>query len=211
MIGWLHGTVRLRDPLSGTVVIDAGGVGYQLLVSWQTFTEVPEVGQTGTLWVHTHAREDVLSLYGFATPQEKQMYQLLTSVPQVGPKNAIAVLGGFPLLELIDAIANAEHLTLERIPGVGRRTAERIILDLREKVERLRPAPDAATASPASARRGAAPAEAVLLDDARAVLVNLGWKLKPAETALARAMEENGEAPELDALVRRALAILMER
>lgn len=210
MIGWLQGIVRLRDPLSGVVVLDAGGVGYQLAVSWQTFASIPDVGETATLWVHTHVREDILALFGFSTVEEKQMFQLLTSVPQVGPKNAITVLGGFPLSELVDAIAASEHATLERVPGVGRRTAERIILDLREKVERLRPA-DGAQGGGTRPVPTLASAEEALLDDARAVLVNLGWKIKVVDTALTKAMADPSRSDGLDGLVRRTLAILMER
>lgn len=212
MIGHLRGEIFVRDALTGTIVLDVSGVGYQLTVSWQTFAELPEEGEAASLWVHTHVREDALALFGFGTPQERRMFQLLTSVPQVGPKNAVAVLGGFPLLELLDAISGGQRATLERIPGVGKRTAERIILDLREKVEPLaaslriddgeenndKPAP--ATSS----------AEA-LDDDARAVLVNLGWKAKAVDAALAKAHERDGELDGLDALVRQTLAVLMAR
>lgn len=209
MIGWLQGIVRVRDPLSGIVILDAAGVGYQLIVSWQTFAEVPEVGEPCALWVHTHVREDALALYGFATPEEKQMFLLLTSVPQVGPKNAIGVLGGFPLGELIDAIAQSEGTTLERIPGVGKRTAERIILDLREKVERLRSASQ--TPLPGPGKKSPPAAAPSFSEDARAVLVNLGWKPKVVEGVVAKAMEDDPPPEGLDALVRRALALLMER
>ena len=105
MIGHLRGSVLVRDALTGTIVLDVGGVGYQLTVSWQTFAEVPDEGQECALWVHTYVREDALALFGFIRPEERRMFQLLTSVPQVGPKNAVAVLGGFPLIELIEAIA----------------------------------------------------------------------------------------------------------
>jgi Holliday junction DNA helicase RuvA len=202
MIGWLGGTVRTRDPVTGFVTIEAGGVGYQVIVSWQTFARVSEVGTRCELWIHTHVREDVLALYGFATPEEKRMFQLLTSVPQVGPKNAIGVLGGFPLPELLQAIADGERATLERIPGVGRRTAERILLDLKDKVEALRApqerTPDVTSGGP-------------LPDDARAVLVNLGWKIKQVDAALAKALDDKDPPTELDPLVRRALSLLMSR
>lgn len=206
MIGWLSGIVRLRDPLTGTVVLDAGGVGYQLTVSWQTFSTVPELGQTCTLWVHTHVREDALNLFGFATPEEKTMFQLLTSVPQVGPKNAVAVLGGFPLEELVRAVAQGERATLERIPGVGKRTAERILLDLREKVERLNPAP--VPAEQQQTESGPTATDA-LREEARAVLVNLGWKTKVVDQVLGKALDEAEPPDDLDGLVRRGLALLM--
>lgn len=210
MIGWLGGVVRVRDPVAGEVVIDVGGTGYQVAVSWQTFAQVPEVGEHVELWIHTHVREDALALFGFATTAEKRMFRLLTSVPQVGPKNALGVLGGLPLPELCAAIAAGERATLERIPGVGKRTAERIILDLKEKVvavlEGLAP-PAAATKPPTSAETGDR-----LHEEAKGVLVNLGWKQKPVEAALQKVAESEGDGePTLDDVVRRALAILMAR
>ena len=209
MIGHLRGSVLVRDALTGTIVLDVGGVGYQLTVSWQTFAEVPDEGEECSLWVHTHVREDALALFGFVRPEERRMFQLLTSVPQVGPKNAVAVLGGFPLLELLEAIGQGEQAVLQRIPGVGKRTAERIILDLREKVEPLAASlgieDDGDTPTPA-----VEPGDA-LDDEARAVLVNLGWKQKVVDAALAKAHESDPPPGDLDSLVRRTLAVLMAR
>ena len=209
MIGHLRGTVLVRDALTGTIVLDVAGVGYQLIVSWQTFADVPEQDEACSLWVHTHVREDALTLYGFTQPEERRMFQLLTSVPQVGPKNAVAVLGGFPLIELLEAIAQGDQATLQRIPGVGKRTAERIILDLREKVEPL-----AAALGIDDGNDTEAPLEGstdALDDEARAVLVNLGWKPKVVDTALAKAHDSDPPPEDLDGLVRRTLAVLMGR
>ena len=208
MIGWLSGVVRSRDPLTGEVIVDAGGVGYQLVVSWQTFASVPEVGERAELWVHTHVREDVLALFGFATVAEKRMFRLLTSVPQVGPRNAIVVLGGFPLEELLRAIADGERLTLERIPGVGKRTAERILLDLKDKVT---PLLEELGQTPSGAPVQRPTGDAALRDEAHAVLTNLGWKPKPVEKAIETVLAEDAPPDSLDALVRRALASLMAR
>jgi Holliday junction DNA helicase RuvA len=209
MIGWLRGKVRARDVSRGEVVLDVGGVGYVALVSWQTLAAVPEEGGVCELWVHTHVREDALALYGFATVAEREVFRLLTSVPQVGPKLAVTVLGGFPLAELLGAIAGAERTTLERIPGIGRKTAERILLDLKDKVVPLlellqgtgRPA------APATAPGG----EGTLREEARDVLVGLGWKPKPVEAALDKVLAEDAGSTTLDGLVRRALAQLMAR
>ncbi len=209
MIGHLQGTVLVRDALTGTIVLDVGGVGYQLTVSWQTFADVPAEGEPCALWVHTHVREDTLALFGFTRTEERRMFQLLTSVPQVGPKNAVAVLGGFPLAELLEAIGQGENATLQRIPGVGKRTAERIILDLREKVEPLVASlglADADGEPPAAI----APSDA-LDDEARAVLVNLGWKAKVVDAALDKAHGADPAPADLDSLVRRTLAVLMAR
>lgn len=209
MIGWLSGNVRVRDPIGGEIVLDVGGVGYQIVVSWQTLTAIPEPPQPCELWIHTHVREDVLSLFGFATPAEKKMFRLLTSVPQVGPKNAVAVLGGFPLHELLAAIGEGDRATLERIPGVGKRTAERILLDLKEKVEPLRmsqpPGPD----GPAADTPALDPSDQ-LAADARGVLTNLGWKGKQVDAALAKIADDDPPT-DLDEWVRRALAKLMSR
>lgn len=211
MIGWLRGKVRVRDVSRGEVVLDVGGVGYVAAVSWQTLGAVPEEGIVCELWIHTHVREDALLLYGFATTAERDVFRLLTGVPQVGPKLAVTVLGGFPLVELLGAIATGERATLERIPGIGKRTAERILLDLKDKVvpllELLQGAdrPTAPTAAPAG--------EDTLREEAREVLVGLGWKLKPVETALEKVIraEDTAASPTLDGLVRRALAELMAR
>jgi holliday junction DNA helicase RuvA len=199
MIGWLSGIVRARDPLAGEVILDVGGVGYQLIVSLQTLAAVPPIEQRCELWIHTHVREDVLALFGFGDPTERRMFRMLIGVPQVGPKLAIAVLGGFPLPELLAAIESDNRTLLERIPGVGKRTAERILLDLKDKVGALAPASTPSKPSTTSS----------FADDARAVLVNLGWKAKEVDTALGKA--DDGTHTSLDSLVRRALAMLMAR
>lgn len=208
MIGWLCGVVRSRDPLTGEVILDVGGVGYQLVVSWQTFASVPQVGEQAELWVHTHVREDILALFGFSTVAEKRMFRLLTSVPQVGPRNAVSVLGGFPLEELLRAIAEGQRATLERIPGVGKRTAERILLDLKDKVT---PLLEGLGGRDGAEEPAGPPSDSALRDEAEAVLTNLGWKTKPVEKALDTALAEDPPPDTLDALVRQALASLMSR
>lgn len=210
MIGWLSGTVVARDPISGEVTLDVGGVGYQVACSLQTLAAVPSVGEACTLWIQTHVREDVLALFGFANTTERRAFRLLLGVPQVGPKLAIAVLGGFPLPQLLEAIATGARTQLERIPGVGKRTAERILLDLQDKVEPLQQALRAEGHVGGPPVVAPPPASDGLRDDARAVLVNLGWKPKEVEAAIAKADDEGPHAS-LDALVRRALALLMAR
>jgi len=177
-------------------------------VSWQTFAQVPDIGGSATVWVHTHVREDALLLFGFATPRERQTFLLLTTVPQVGPRLAMALLGGIPVDDLLAAIENGDRAALERVPGIGRRTAERILLDLREKVERLR------IDDPASPSGGTATHTATdepLIEEARTVLLNLGWKAKPVDVALAKAKEGEASPQDLDTLVRRTLSVLMGR
>jgi Holliday junction DNA helicase RuvA len=208
MIGWLSGTIVARDPITGEVILDVGGVGYQVTASLQTLASVGEVGQPCKLWIHTHVREEMLALFGFASTTERRAFRLLLSVPQVGPKLAIAVLGGFPLAQLLEGIATGARAQLERIPGVGKRTAERILLDLQDKVEPLQmELRGSAGTTPRVEPRKSGDA---LRDDARAVLVNLGWKPKDVDAAIAKADDEGPHAS-LDALVRRALALLMAR
>lgn len=218
MIGWLRGKVVRRLPAAGVVIIDAQGTGWELLVSVQTLASVPEQGETVELWVHTNVREDAIQLFGFADEREKQLFRMLTSVPKVGPKNALAVLGGLPAVELVECIAAGDSAKLTKIPGIGKKTAEQIVLTLGDKavslLELIRVESGAApsqTELPSEAADGLASGFATA---ARDVLISLGWKLKPVEKALASVIDELGDEAEpanLDALVRAALAKLMER
>src|SRR5262245_37675819 len=132
MIASVSGEVLLRWP--DHVVIDTGGVGYRLAVSAETLRSVPAVGERVLLHAHLVARDDALSLYGFADEQERDLFLRLTSVSGVGPKVAIAALSGGPARELLRAIAAGDAKRFQAVPGIGKRTAERIIVELREKV-----------------------------------------------------------------------------
>jgi Holliday junction DNA helicase RuvA len=206
VIGWLSGVVLTRDAAQGLVVINVGGVGYEVRVSLQTLAVVGDPDELCTLWIYTHAREDMLALYGFATPAEKQLFLMLLGVPKVGPKHALSVLGGFPFAELVEHLRLARHDQLQKIPGIGKKTAELILLSLGDKVAALATDPEL----PATTAVGGGSA---LQDDAKAVLVDLGWRLKEVETALAKVVaggwSDDGGA--LDDLVRRTLAQLMDR
>lgn len=207
MIGWLSGIVVHRDPKQGIVILNVGGVGYELRVSLQTLAEIGEVDELCTLWVHTYAREDVLALFGFSTLAEKQLFLLLTGVPKVGPRHAMAVLGGFPLAELVDHLAQGREDMLTRIPGIGKKTAEQILLSLGDKVAGLA-AELAGASAPAPAKTKVEQPE--LVAEARQVLVDLGWRAKEVDAALAKIAGAEASAS-LDELVRKALAQLMER
>lgn len=207
MIGWLSGVVVARDAAQGVVVLNVSGVGYEVRVSLQTLAEVGDLDELCTLWIHTYVREDQLLLYGFASPAEKRLFLLLNSVPKVGPKHALAALGGFPFAELVDHLRQGRHDQLQKIPGIGKKTAEQILLSLGDKVGDL----VVGEVAPVSAPRP--DGGSALQDEARAVLVELGWRLKEVDTALARVVaagwkDEDGA---LDDLVRRTLAQLMER
>ena len=215
MIGHLQGKVVRRNPAAGIVIVECNGVGWELQVSIQTLAAVPEEGKVVALWVHTHVREDAILLFGFADETERSLFRMLTSVPKVGPRNAVAVLGGFPAVELIECIAGKDAGKLVKIPGIGKKTAEQIVLTLGDKaltmLELLR------------IEQGRAPTQEQLptaaadsrpfVDEAREVLLSLGWKLRAVDKALEQVDEESGAADpgNLDTLVRAALAKLMAR
>jgi Holliday junction DNA helicase RuvA len=132
VIALLSGTVAVRR--SHHVVIDCGGVGYRLAVSAQTLRQVPAVGGKATLHTHLVVRDDALALYGFATEEERELFLMLLAVQSVGPKVALAVLSGGPPRELLAMLAAGDAARLQAVPGIGKRTAERIVVELREKV-----------------------------------------------------------------------------
>jgi len=208
MIGWLSGLVLVREPRRGTVTLNVGGVGYEVRVSIQTMGAVPEEGLPCELWIHTHVREEVLALYGFTSPAERELFLLLLSVPKVGPKNAMAVLGGLPTEELLRCIASGEQGRLEKIPGIGKKTADQILLSLKDKVLAFLSPNEEAPAVSAEGRAGS------IIDEAKSVLVELGWRAKQVDKAVATVTASDAwenSSGGLDELVRRTLAQLMER
>jgi len=132
VIALVCGRVAVRRP--GDVVVECGGVGYRLAVSAQTLARVPAVGEPVTLHSHLVVRDDALALYGFADEEERELFLLLLGVQAVGPKVALAVLSGAPLCELVGALAAGDAARFQAVPGIGKRTAERIVVELREKV-----------------------------------------------------------------------------
>jgi Holliday junction DNA helicase RuvA len=213
MLGWLNGKVVVRNPAAGIVIVETQGIGWELHVSIQTLAGVPEEGREVALHVHTNVREDAIQLFGFADAWEKQMFRMLTSVPKVGPKNAIAVLGGFPVRELVECIAGRESAKLVKIPGIGSKTAEQIVLTLHDKMPAVLEAMRVVGGqAPVQTELPAEPVEFGI--EARDVLVSLGWKPKAVEKALREVGEElgdEGRSASLDAIVRATLAKLMER
>ncbi|MGH9540405.1 MAG: Holliday junction branch migration protein RuvA [Terriglobales bacterium] len=173
MIAYLSGQVRERAP--GRVVLEVQGVGYELFIPVSTFSRIPAPGQAAALLVHTHVREDALQLFGFASPLEKALFEKLLAVNGVGPKLALAVLSGVPAPDLAAAISGSDLARLTAIPGVGKKTAERICVDLRDKLGGLVTAPAESTAP--------LPASAEVLS----ALINLGYARGLAEKALAQA------------------------
>lgn len=217
MIAWLSGDLVLRDPKGAVVVLDVAGVGYELNVSLQCLQEIPEAGNPCQLWVHTHAnaRDGQTTLYAFYTRNARAMFRLLTTVPKVGPKQAMATLGGFALPELVGCISAGDADKLQKVPGVGKKSAEQIVLTLRERVadDPLLGGIEAMAAGQAGASAEVGSPELSASSrrrDAQAMLVGLGWKSKDVERVLEKVASQCDEDLRLDDLVRRALALLME-
>ena len=168
MIAQIRGTLAHKAP--GEVIVDVGGVGYDVLIPLTVFYGLPEIGAPVSLYIHTHLREDALQLFGFQEPQDKQVFLLLNSVAGIGPKLAVNILSGIPAAELTQAIKAGDQLRLVSIPGVGRKLAERMIVELRDKLTTLQPAE---TAAPSQASH--------LMLDAVSALVNLGYRQAEVE------------------------------
>lgn len=205
MIGRLTGRVVAQEAEGAGVVLDVGGVGYELTVPLGTMGKATpdEVGRV-TLWVHTHVREDALALFGFANEEERAAFRVLLGVSNVGPKIAVGVLGALPADELALAVARRDLSALTSVPGVGKRIAERLLLELRDK---LHPSPVRA----ASPRGGPTPAHAPGGPDERVRSALTGMGFKPAEaeraiSALADRLDREGES--FESLLREALASL---
>ena len=199
MIAQLTGKLIHKQPNSA--IIDVGGVGYEVTIPVSTFYELGEPGTDVTLKTHTHVREDVLQLFGFWTAREKEIFLKLTSVSGVGPKLAITLLSGLPAGELINAITNNDLVRLTSIPGVGRKTAERVVVELRDKLAAISLE---AREADRSASRELAEGEAAVRDDTVAALMALGYPKAIAERAVSFAMREEGERS-IEAVLKRAL------
>ncbi|MEW5981764.1 MAG: Holliday junction branch migration protein RuvA [Acidobacteriota bacterium] len=195
MIALLRG--RLAEKHPNRIVVDVGGIGYDVHVPLSTFYRLGEPGADVSLRIHTHVREDTLALYGFGTAFEQQVFERLIDVSGIGPRLALAVLSGIEPAELARAIQNGNIVRLTSIPGVGRKTAERIALELRDK---LLPAEAAGDEAQPVAR---SESEA-MRDDLLSALVNLGYHRPLAEKAVDAALR-TGDAPTLEGLLRLAL------
>lgn len=196
MIAHLRGIVLEKQP--NRVVIESGGVGYDVTVPISTYTSLPETGAEVRLKIYTHVREDTLALYGFLTAEEKALFEKLIAVSGIGPKLAVTVLSGLPAGELAAAIRQGQPDHLVRIPGVGRKTAERIVLELRDKLDFLA-AGEVAAAPPA--------ALSSLEQDVLSALLNLGCARAAAETAVRRVRAQN-PPDDFEPFFRRALELI---
>jgi Holliday junction DNA helicase RuvA len=198
MIASLRGTVLEKHP--NQVIVDVQGVGYDVIIPVSTFSSLPDAGGTVQLRIHTHVREDALQLFGFSSTQEKTVFERLISVSGIGPKLGITILSGLAVGDLITAIRAGQIDTLVRIPGVGKKTAERMVLELRDKLEGVGGIAQAATASTAES----------LSDtdhDVLSALMNLGCSRPSAETAIRKA-KAGGAPAEFEPLFRKALELV---
>jgi holliday junction DNA helicase RuvA len=196
MIAHLRGSVLEKHP--NVVIIESGGVGYEVHIPVSTFTRLPDVGAEAKLRIHMHVREDAMLLYGFYSAEEKLLFERLITVGGIGPKVALTALSGIAPPELVQAIRSGDVAQLTRIPGVGKKTAERMVVELRDKLDMVAPG----TAAAPAAEKGPLLSELEL--DLVSALVNLGSPRPAAETAVrkARAAAPDGD---FETLFRKAM------
>lgn len=191
VIAHLRGKILAKRP--NQVIVDCGGVGYDVAISVPTFSELGVEGTEVSLHIHTHVREDALALFGFLHSQEKELFERLLTVSGIGPKLAMTVLS-MAALEVVGAIRGNDVARLTKIPGVGKKTAERMILELKDKLDQFGAAPQVVSASAAE-------------EDVISALVNLGYQRAAAEQGVARALK-SGASKDFDQLFRATLGML---
>ncbi len=194
MIARLEGVLHEQQPTR--VVIDVGGVGYEVHIPLSTFTELPDPGKTVVLHIHTHAKDGAIQLFGFFSKAERTAFELLLRANRVGPRLAQTIVSGITPAALLDAIRNGSAAVLRAIPGVGTKVADRILLELRDRAEELAPAV------------GAGPersADAAAQEETLSALMNLGYSKAEAERVLSEATGEVGSGATIEALVRASL------
>jgi holliday junction DNA helicase RuvA len=195
MIGQLRG--RLAEKRPNQVLLDVGGVGYLVQVPLSTFAALGDLHTEVSLLIHTHVREDAFALYGFISAREKHLFELLLSASGVGPVLALKILSGMSVDELVPAIRGSDLARLTRIPGVGRKTAERMVVELKDKLEAVA----TETEKPAAASPAGVQADVV------SALVNLGYEARAAENAVEEA-RRNAPTGDFEKLLRAALQVL---
>jgi len=197
MIAHLKGKLTHKSPVA--IIIDVNGVGYQVFVPLSTFYALPELESEISLGIHTHMREEALKLFGFYTIDEKIIFEKLITINKVGPKLALTILSGMPPADILSTINSNDIVKLSTIPGIGRKTAERLILEMRDKLDGLS-LDFVATKDPGP--------EKELFDDALSALVNLGYKKSQAELALKKVYAESAEDNSIENLIKDSLNLL---
>jgi Holliday junction DNA helicase RuvA len=196
MIAHLRGKLFSKHP--GQAIVEAAGVGYDVTISVPTFTALPAEGAEVSLYIHTHVREDSLALFGFMDRNEKRLFERLITVSGVGPKLAVTILSGLNPERTVSAIRAQDHATLTLIPGVGKKLAERLVVELKEKLEDL-------AVAPAPSDRRLAPAA----EDVLSALVNLGYQRPAAQKAIETAIDKDKKAADnFDELFRAAMKVI---
>ncbi len=201
MIAFLRGTLLEKHP--NQAIVDTGGVGYDVQIPVSTFSSLPDAGAEVRLRIHTHVREDALLLYGFLTAEEKAIFEKLITVSGIGPTLAIKVLSGLNTGDLVTAIRNSQVDQLVRIPGVGKKTAERMVLELKDKLDSV----GVAAAAGATATGKPAPTLSDVEQDVLSALVNLGCNRAAAEGAVRKAIA-TGIPDDFEPLFRRSLELV---
>ena len=196
MIASLTGRLAFKAPTY--LVLDVHGVGYEVFILLSTYYGLPTLSESISLSIHTHVREDAIQLFGFLMSQEKEAFVLLTSVSGVGPKLALSVLSALPVPDLVTAILSGNVEKLTTVPGIGNKSASRLVLELKDKVGKLHPGVVPASDSP---RQG----QDALFDDALSALVNLGYRPQDAKEALKQVKKSNSESIVLKDMIRESL------
>ncbi len=197
MIAHLRGRLLAKHP--NQTVVETAGVGYEVNISVPTFSELPAAGSEVALHIHTHVREDLIALYGFLHPAEKQLFEKLITVSGIGPKLAITILSGMAADEMVGAIRGDDLTRLTKIPGIGKKTAERMVLELRDKLGGV-----------TNESIPSAPAMSGMEEDVLSALTNLGYQRVVAEKALAGALKKSSgpKSESFDGIFRKVLAAL---
>lgn len=198
MIAFLRG--RILDKHPNRLIVDVQGVGYEVQVPLSTYYDVGDLGAEVALRIHTHVREDALQLYGFLTTIEQELFERLIAISGIGPKLAIAVLSGIEAGELVRAVQEGNVVRLTAVPGIGRKTAERMVLELRDRLAQMTVSPGGTPAAPSASDR--------LRDDLASALQNLGYHRPLAQKAIDAALTTSGE-PTFEHALKAALRELM--
>ncbi len=196
MIASLTGRLAFKAPTH--LILDVHGVGYEAYIPLSTYYGLPNLSDNISLAVHTHVREDAIQLFGFLTSQEKDAFVLLTSVSGVGPKLALSILSALPVSDLVSAIQSGDVEKLTTVPGIGHKSASRLVLELKDKVAKLHPGLAPASEDP---RQG----QGAVFDDALSALVNLGYRPQDAKEALKQVKKSNTESIVLKDMIRESL------
>src|SRR5262245_32585140 len=196
MIALLTGRLAFKAPTH--LALDVQGVGYEVFIPLSTYYSLPNLNESLSLSIHTHVREDAIQLFGFMTQQEKDAFMLLTTVSGIGPKTALGILSALPVSDLVSAIQAADVDKLETVPGIGKKSAGRIVLELKDKVVKLHPG---LTGSVESIGQG----QDQVFDDALSALVNLGYRAQDAKETLKRVRKSIPGPAKLQDLIRDTL------